>query len=149
MSVPIIPNELNQVDFARVRFLFEFQGPCPLDVALFLGLRPHLGRIARQYFVNGNADGLKRYKALFDPDPGSDPVAVRKFQKPAPPFVLMLSPFSPVTVDAGEIFPLELLFLGTSIPLIGDFLSVLMQLGRSGLENGMGKFAVVEVSAFG
>ena len=140
MSAPAIPNELTQVDFARVCFHLEFQEKCPLDIARILGLRPFLGRVARQYFAADGADGLRRYRALFEPDTSSDPVAIRKFQKPAPPFVFMLEPFSSVTCDAGDRFSLELLFLGTSIPLIGDFLAILIQLGRSGFVDGTGKF---------
>ncbi len=149
MSVPVVPNELHQVDFVRVRFQLEFQEECALDLVRFLGLRPLLGRVARQYFAAGGAEGLRRYKLLFEPEAVSDPVAVRKFQKPAPPFVVMLTPFTPATYDVGETFSLELLFLGTSIPLIGDFLEILVQLGRSGLIDGAGLFDVVEVCASG
>ena len=149
MSVPVVPNELSQVDFVRVRFQLEFQEECAFDLALFMGLRPLLGRVARQYFTGEGAEGLRRYKLLFEPEAVSDPVAVRKFQKPAPPFVLMLSPFPLAMYDVGETFSLELLFLGTSIPLIGDFLEILIQLGRSGLVDGAGLFDVVEVCASG
>lgn len=149
MPAPVVPNELSRVDFVRVRFQLEFQEACALNLARFLGLRPLLGRVARQYLTSDGAEGLRRYKLLFEPEAVSDPVAVRKFQKPAPPFVLMLTPFPPATYDVGETFSLEMLFLGTSIPLIGDFLEILVQLGRSGLVDGASQFDVVEVCASG
>ncbi len=146
---PVLPQELQQVDFARVRFVLEFQETCSLDAARFLGLRSQLNSVAKRFYAEQDAVGRRRYKALFDPEAGSDPVAVRKFQKPAPPFVVLLAPFAPYTADAGDCFALELLFLGTSIPLIGDFLSVLSQLGRAGLNESSGRFVVVEAFASG
>lgn len=143
------PVGLNDVDVVRATFTLEFQEKCVLDLRVFLGLRSSLRAAARLVFEPYGPDGRRRFKALFEPEPSRDPVALKKFQKPSPPFVLMLKPFPPRVVVAGSRFDLEVLFLGHSVPLTGDFLVCLQQLGRFGVTEGRGSFDVVQMSAIG
>jgi hypothetical protein len=149
MTDPVIPAELNNVDFTRVIFSLEFLDTCQLDTTVLLGFRSLMRPVAKQVFADDGAEGKRRFKALFEPAISHDPVALKKFQKPSPPFVLLLKPMPVHVVNAGDSLDLELLFLGTSIPLICDFLACLILLGRFGLVGGHGKYDVVEMSAVG
>jgi hypothetical protein len=144
-----IPAALHAVDYVRICFLLEFLEECSLDIRVFLGLRGLLRSMARQVCKGSGPDGMRRYRLLFEPETSHDPVALKKFQKPSPPFVFQLKPFVSRTFVAGERFELEVLLLGNSIPLVGDFWACLRSLGNFGLVDGRGKFKVVGISAAG
>lgn len=146
---PVIPAELQDADFTRVTFSLEFRDGFQLDPATLLGFRNLIRPAARQVLADAGADGRRRFRTLFEPEISPDPVALKKFQKPAPSFVLMLENRPARWVRAGERETLELLFLGCSIPLIGDFLACLVRLGHFGLVNGQGKFDLVDLAAIG
>lgn len=146
---PVVPGELHQVDFTRVIFALEFRDSCSLDAAALLGFRSMMRPVARQVFADAGAEGKRRYRALFEPEVSHDPVALKKFQKPSPPFVLSLREGLSRVVKAGERLELDVLFLGTSPSLIGDFTACLILLGRFGLLGGHGKYEVVGLSAIG
>ena len=143
------PVELNDVDVVRATFTLEFQEECALDLSVFLGLRSSLRAAARLVLEPCGPDGRRRFKALFEPELSRDPVALKKFQKPSVPFVLMLKPFPPRMVNAGSRFDLEVLFLGRAVPLADDFLACLQQLGHFGVIEGRGRFDVVQMTAIG
>ena len=145
----VVPGELHQVDFARMIFVLEFREACSLDAAALLGFRSMMRPVARQVFADAGADGKRRYKTLFEPEFGHDPVALKKFQKPSPAFVLSLREGQSRVVHAGERLELDVLFVGSSTSLIGDFTACLILLGRFGLVGGYGKYEVVGLSALG
>ncbi len=144
---PAVPTDLDPVDFTRLIFVLEFSEAPALDVATLLGFRSLIRPVAKQVFAG--AGGREHFKALFEPEIGHDPVALKKFQKPAPPFVLSLRPGQPQAGGGRCRQELEGLFLGTSIPLIGDFLACLVRLGQCGIVEGRGKFAVTALEAVG
>ncbi len=146
---PVIPAELQHADFTRVTFSLEFRDSFRFDPATLLGFRNLIRPVARQVLADAGEDGRRRFRTLFEPEVSPDPVALKKFQKPAPSFVLMLESRPARGVRAGERETLELLFLGRSIPLIGDFLACLVRLGHFGLADGQGKFDLVDLAATG
>jgi hypothetical protein len=143
------PAELAKVDFARIRFSLELQGPCMIEPVSTLSFRRALQSAARR--LCGQADGKsqQRLRDLLDPQPSFDPVAVKKFQKPAPPFVLKPLSAHRVDLDAGDVIPLEVLFVGHGVTLIDEFCSLLDILGTTGLTEGEGSFEVCLVESLG
>ena len=130
---PVYPAVLSRGEFARVRFTLEMVSGCRLDPGTLLGLRRPL-RIA--------AAGMPVMPAaeLFDTPPGVDPVARRRYQKPAPGFVVHVDAAGAAEVLEGDRLHVELLLLGRAIPWLGDFARIVARLGRQGLAGGDGRF---------
>jgi hypothetical protein len=139
------PLALQHVDIVMTRFCIDFLSPCRLQPADFLGLGNALRLAGRQLNdLRASAD-RQQWRAIFQPPLSSDPVARRKYQKPAPAFVVTMPITRAETFDAGDQFELEVLFIGTGIPLIQDFLRSFIHLGRLGLVAGEGRFEVSEL----
>jgi len=79
---------------------------------------------------------------IFSPPLSSDPAAVRRFQKPAPAFILQPKTLAMVDGEEGDTLELEVLFLGDGLQQMGIFLDILRELGRCGLFAGEGRFEV-------
>lgn len=139
------PDQLVDVDIVKLRFVLEMQSPCALQPADFLGLGSLLRTAGRQLFDACDTRAAKPWRDLFQPSPSADPVALRKFQKPAPGFVITLPIMQKECFAIGDHLALEVLFIGTSIPLIPEFLHSLLHIGKLGLAAGEGRFAVVEL----
>lgn len=139
------PEQLVGVDIVKVRFVLEMQTPCALQPADFLGLGRLLRTAGRQLFEAHDTLAAKQWRDLFQPSPSSDPVALRKFQKPAPGFVITMPVVQKELFSPGERLALEVLFIGTSIPLIHEFLRSLIHIGKLGMATGDGRFEVVEL----
>jgi hypothetical protein len=90
-----------------------------------------------------------RRAALFNPALSSDPAALRRYQKPAPPFALRPAPGWSGEYQEGDRIALDVLFLGTGTLAIGDFLAVLQALGESGLTPGEGRYEVALAQSLG
>jgi hypothetical protein len=74
---------------------------------------------------------------------------VRRFQKPAPGFVLRPDAAAAGPVAAGDRLDLEVLFVGTAVQAIGDFCQALRVLGEQGLaDNGL-RFEVAGADSLG
>ncbi len=142
---PAWPDRLQSVDVVQARFVLEFLTPCQVRPADFLGIGRNLRVAARQLPGLRDGDGARNRDALFQPALSDDPVARRKFQKPAPGFVVTIPVDQEKTFDVGDHLELPVLFLGSGIPLMLDFLRSLIQLGRQGLVAGEGCFDVSEV----
>lgn len=140
--MPVWPDALQRVDIARVRFALDFLSPCRLRPGDFLGIGRKL-RFASRSLSEGADLGPSR-QALFHQPLSDDPLARRRFQKPTPAFVISMPALRESPFDGGDRLDLEVLFIGTGIPLIHDFLRALSHLGRLGLVNGEGCFEVVE-----
>jgi hypothetical protein len=110
-------------------------------------LRRALRTAARRAFARDDVDAMERVQRLLEPALSFDPVAVKRFQKPAPPFVI--SPFvtEKTVLDAGDQLQFEVLFIGTSIPSISVFLELLVAMGPLGLVQGEGCFEVSQVES--
>lgn len=139
------PDRLVDVDIVKLRFVLEMQSPCALQPADFLGLGQLLRTSGRQLFEAPDTRTAKLWRDLFQPSPSSDPVALRKFQKPAPGFVISMPVMQKELFSIGERLALDVLFIGTSIPLIHEFLRSLIHVGKLGLAAGDGRFEVVEL----
>ncbi len=143
--IPVWPDALQHVDVVKTRFVLDFISPCQLQPADFLGLGRVLRLAGRQLLDSHDAAATQQWKALFQPALSDDPVARRKFQKPAPAFVLTMPVMRQKIFAVGDQLELEVLFIGTGISLIHDFLRSLIHLGHLGLVAGAGRFEVPEV----
>ncbi len=137
------------MDVVRARFVMDFLSPCVLQPADFLSLGRILRISGRQMLDSCDSLAVCQWEALFQPALSSDPVALRKYQKPAPAYVMTMPIKAQSTFDVGDQLICEVLFIGTGIPLIHVFLRSLIHLGHLGLVNGEGQFDVTEVYAKG
>lgn len=147
--IPEWPDTLLDVDVVQSRFILEFQSACCLQPADFLGLGRALRVAGRQLFDAQATLADSQWRALFQPTLSDDPVALRKFQKPAPPFVIKIPILRPESFAAGDQIALEVLFVGTGTTLISGFLRSLVHLGSLGLTAGEGRFDVIELHSNG
>jgi hypothetical protein len=147
--IPVWPEALQHVDGVRVCFALDFISPCVVQPADFLEIGRILRSAGRQGLDSHDAFANQQWKALFQPALSDDPIARRKFQKPAPAFVVTIPIMQKRILQGGECLELEVLFLGTGIPLIHEFLRSLIQLGHLGLSAGEGRFAVTNVRSRG
>jgi hypothetical protein len=146
---PIIPDILKQVDVSRLRFGLVFLSSCTVEPADFLNFR-RLLQMSDGCQGDRQEDGTPGAReALFRPPVSTDPVARRKFQKPAPAFVLQIPIDASKTFQAGDQLGLDVLFVGNGIPLSQLFLRQLIHIGERGLVNGEGCFDVATVHALG
>lgn len=145
LLMPVWPQALEQVDIVQARFDLAFVSPCQLQPADFLGIGRGLRIAAKHVLAAHEVVDARNLQGLFQPALSDDPVARRKFQKPAPAFVAAMPIVEGKSCAVGDRLELEVLFIGTGIPLISDFLQCLVQLGHLGLVNGEGHFAVIEV----
>lgn len=144
---PLWPASLAEVDIVKVRFVLDFLSPCVVQPAVFLGLGRTLRVTGRQLFDGKDSFEAQHWEGLFQPALSEDPVARRKFQKPAPPFVMAMPIKDKTSLDAGDRLELEVLFIGTGIPSIHYLLRCLIHLGHLGLVSGEGQYEVTEVAA--
>lgn len=131
---------LERADFAIARFSLDLLSPCRLEPYALLGLRRGLRQAAREL-------PAAQIDRLFSPELSSDPVALRRFQKPAPPFVLRSGPWlHGVDLQEGDALELEVLFLGDGVRMIDDFALILRNFGNDGLAHGEGCFEIAGVT---
>ncbi|MGK2908007.1 MAG: CRISPR system precrRNA processing endoribonuclease RAMP protein Cas6 [Desulfuromonadales bacterium] len=143
--IPVWPEGLQHVDVVKARFVLDFLSPCQLLPADLLAVG-RVQRLAGKEMLDARDDvAAQQWRSLFQPALSDDPVARRKFQKPAPAYVVTMPIMQKKLFDAGETLELEVLFLGIGITQIHAFLRNLIQLGRLGLAAGEGRFAVTKV----
>lgn len=132
---PVYPSGLADAEMALVRFDLDLLEPCTLHLDDLLGLRQRLHRAADHLPSSKRA-------TIFDPPLSSDPASVRRYQKPAPSFVIRsVESLAGEHLD-GDSLQLEIFFLGTGVLIISDFLTILQNLGRRGLIAGGGYFEI-------
>jgi hypothetical protein len=142
------PETLAGVEFSRIHFLLEFQEPFRVNSAIILSLRRDLLRAARHALgVDRGGRGAEAFAALFDPPLFSDPVLVRRHQRPGPGFVLHPSPGELRAYDCGDTLRLPVVLLGSAVQQLGDLAATLQKLGRMGLGRGEGLFDLVAIEA--
>ncbi len=145
-----IPQSLRQVEFTKVFLQLEFQDSYELLSASLLRLRRDLLQVAKMVLGDGGDDKGRvagRYRTLFDPPLPQDPVALRRYQRPGPPFAISAGPELAMEYEIGDTMELPVLFLGRGITRIGDFIEVLAALGGSGFHRGEGPFEVLTAEA--
>lgn len=143
--IPEWPDKFLDVDIVKARFVLEMKSPCVLQPSDILGIGRLLRAAGRQLFDPQDSLALSQWRALFQPSLSADPVALRKFQKPAPAFVISMPVMQKELFSVGDRFVLEVLFVGTGIPLIHEFLRSLIHIGKLGLVAGEGCFEVIEL----
>jgi hypothetical protein len=139
---PVYPSGFDRAEFSRVRFTLEMVSGCPLAPGSLLDLRRPLMQAA------GKALGPHAV-SLFDLPPSPDRQAMRRYQKPAPGFVVHATAKNGTELLEGDRVEFELLLLGTTIPFLDDFAVILRQFGDSGLARGEGRFEISTVSFCG
>jgi hypothetical protein len=145
LLMPVWPEPLQLVDIVQACFDLDFVSPCKVQPADFLGIGGSLRIAARRSCTVCDEGSTQKSHALFQPVLSDDPIARRKFQKPAPAFVINMPIMQEKLFFAGDRLELEVLFVGAGIPLITDFLNSLIHLGHQGLANGEGVFHVTQV----
>jgi hypothetical protein len=133
---------LAEAEFALVRFSLDLLSACSLELGDLLGLR-------RALHAAGRRLSRERRLALFEPPLSCDPAALRRYQKPSPPFVIRVVPQLVGEYYEGDRLEFEVLFLGTGTLAIGDFLEILQIQGERGLARGEGRFEVTSAHCRG
>jgi hypothetical protein len=115
------------------------------DLVHLLLLRSRLQKVVSTLSRSPNTG---RLQILFDPPPSSDPIAVRRYQKPGPSFVLHPPSPLPMRLAAGDVLRLPMVLLGDGIGHLAELIDLFTALGRVGLTSGGGRFALERVLAF-
>ncbi|WP_429884983.1 CRISPR system precrRNA processing endoribonuclease RAMP protein Cas6 [Geoalkalibacter halelectricus] len=139
---PAIPDILTSLDFVLIEFTLEFQEPFDLDEARMLRLRRDLRSAA--LLTLGDDES---FSALFDPPLAEDPVALKRYQRPGPSFVLRPDPRRCGYYDSGDCLQMTVLFWGRGIQFIRHFAQTMQTLGKSGLNRGEGCYDLLQVGA--
>ncbi len=142
MSLPA--PDLRGLEFSRVHFILQFQSAYRLTEEAMLRLRRNLRQAAR--VLHGPGDpSAPLFDALFDPPLSSDPMALRRYQRPGPPFVL--HPVAPLPLDcqAGDQIELQIVFWGKGVHECCALARVFSALGRRGFHRGAGMFELVAI----
>jgi hypothetical protein len=134
----------SDIDFSLLRFHLEFQERFRLSLTELLRLRRELQMVASQTLGGRTSE---RFQALFDPPLPADPVALRRFQRPSPPFAILPHPEPKRVFDAGDRFEIAVSFWGRGGHLVGDFARVLQALGKIGFHRGQGTFELAAIEA--
>ena len=145
LLIPDWPDALNQVDIVKARFTLGFVSPCTVRPTDFIRLGRVLRTPVRQMLDPADELTVRQWQALFQPAPSADPVARRRFQKPAPALVMTLPVIQETDIDTGGTLECVVLFVGAGVSLIHVFLKSLIDLGHLGLVPGSGHFQVTEV----
>jgi len=140
------PEAISHLEFVCARFVFEFQESIDLDLERLLRLRRDLRTTARQVLDEAD-DDPNAFNDLFDPPLAPDPVALKKFQRPGPAFVLQPDPHQCRLLDCGDPMDLRVVFWGKGITRLSHFARVLKKLGHKGLHNGEGRFELIQIFA--
>lgn len=126
-----------------MRFDLELLEPLHFEPGMILNWRKDLLRGARLVCDQSRREGPS-LEAFLNPLPAADPVARKRFQKPAPPFIINPELRSKA-YSSGDTFSLELLFPGDGVHNVGQFLEILTGLGQVGFYKGTGRFEVARI----
>jgi len=140
MVMKQILDRLSRWEFVRLRCDLVCEQEGTLQLAGCLGLRPLVLQAGRELQSLGGLTAGE-YAVLFDPPQASDPHALKRFQKPSPPFVFRYDAANFRHYMPGEIFQFELLLMGEAISRLGTFLRLLALLA----ERGFGSEGVFEL----
>ncbi len=135
-----VPPILAAAEFSRLRFFIEFQEAVSAGESVFLRLRRDLRQAARE--VLGRGEDFDR---LFEPQVADDPLARRRFQRPGPPFVILMPESIPKRLVSGDVLALPIVFWGQGRHGIADFIEVMQAFGESGIHRKEGRFGLLKV----
>jgi len=143
-----LPDCLKKAEFSLLRFRLEFQDSFIFTRDILLRIRRELNQIDR--ILDGAGDGdLNRHslRRLLNPPLPTDPIALKRYQKFAPPFAFHPPPDLPVKLDPGDEFSFHVCFFGRGVQQIPLFVNALKLLGASGLYCGTGPYELLSVEA--
>ncbi len=134
---------LEKIEFSLIHFQLEFQETYRVGPEAALRLRRDLRRAAK--FALGAAEfsdsrSRESFQSLFDPPLPDDPVALKRYQRPGPPFAIIPDPDTWINYEAGDLFDLRIAFWGRGIQYLSEFGKVLSGMGSSGFHRGEGIF---------
>ena len=143
-----VPAFLRQIEFSRVELHLGLVDDYRFDLNHLLLLRSRLQRVVKDPSVPRTIFGQKdRFQSFFDPPPSSDPVAVRRYQKPGPPFVIHPPAQPPRLLTPGDILKLPVVLWGDGIRHLAELIELFTVLGRFGLCSGGGRFVLEDVTS--
>lgn len=134
---------LSRAEFAHLRFECRMAETIDIDVATILRVRRRL-RTAAQEVLRGRTELFKR---LFEPQLSADPVALKRYQKGAPAFVIIPSSISYRKYNAGELFIFEVRLFGNIALQAAGLVEAFVALGAEGLRLDAGKYTLERVWA--
>lgn len=134
---------LSHAEFARLHFECRMGEAIGIDISTILRLRRRL-RSAAQEVVSGKNE---IFKQLFEPPLSDDPVALKRYQKGAPAFVIVPSSIRLTDYSAGDLFSLEVRLFGNIAHYVPVLIELFVALGKAGLRLDAGKFTLERVLA--
>lgn len=137
------PDYLDSVEFMRLRITLEFGEDIDLTLAELLSLRRELLEAARSLDNQFGGD----FTHLLTPRLGTDPEAIRRFQKSSPPLVLEIDPEMVGNYVAGDQLQLGVLLLGNAVTEAQSLVRVLTRLGEIGLHKGGGRYELISIDS--
>ena len=139
---PLIQH-LSQAEFAHLHFECRMAEMVEIDIATIVRLRRRL-RAAAQEVLRDRAGILK---SLFEPPLPNDPVALKRYQKGAPAFVIVPSSIRHGHYKGGDLFSFEVRLFGNIAMQASGLIESFAALGKAGLRLDAGKFALERVCA--
>jgi len=129
-----LQSRLAKVEFIRLKCALRCEQSSEVKLPECLALRPVIVHAAQDLASMGALDN-HTFMRLFDPDFEGDTLGRKRFQKPAPPFVLRYSPGAFRTYQPGELFRFELVLMGAALAQVSFFVRLLELLGEQAFGN--------------
>jgi hypothetical protein len=138
-----LTSHLAGAEFARLRFECCMQEEVDLDLFTVLRLRRRLRSVAQEVL----RIHPKLFRRIFEPPLSTDPVALRRYQKGAPAFVIAPETVEPGHYSAGDICSFEIYLFGDVAVLASGLIEAFAALGKAGLRLDAGKYKLEQVCA--
>ncbi|MDY0212083.1 MAG: CRISPR system precrRNA processing endoribonuclease RAMP protein Cas6 [Desulfuromonadaceae bacterium] len=134
---------LTQAEFAQLRFECRMGESTDIDMATLLRLRRRLRDAARKALQ----DRPNIFRKLFEPSLPADPLALKRYQKGAPGFVLSPTATRSGHYVKGEILQLEVILFGDVHVKVLPLIEAFSTLGSAGLRLDSGRFELERVTS--
>jgi hypothetical protein len=138
-----LTSQLSGAEFARLRFECCMQEEVDLDLFTVLRLRRRLRSVAQEVL----RIHPQLFRRIFEPPLSTDPVALRRYQKGAPAFVIAPETVEPGHYSAGDICSFEIYLFGDVAVLASGLIEAFAALGKAGLRLDAGKYKLEQVCA--
>ncbi len=136
-----IQSLLAAAEFAHLRLECRMSEGIDIDMATLLRLRRRMRNAARQ--VLQDRPGV--FRALFEPPLPADPLALKRYQKGAPAFVLTPATTRSDYYAKGDMLQLEVMLFGDVSAKVMPLIEVFSTLGAAGLRLDSGRFELERV----
>jgi hypothetical protein len=138
-----LTSQLAAAEFAHLRFECCMQEDIDLDLFTVLRLRRRLRSVAQEVLHIHP----QMFRRIFEPLLSTDPVALRRYQKGAPAFVIAPETVEPGHYSAGDVCSFEIYLFGDVAVLAPGLIEVFAALGKTGLRLDAGKYKLERVCA--